>query len=1040
MIHQSPSLRLLFSGLLLSSMVIGLYSGCLVLRSFYADQNRPDPPMDSARNRGGSLRSIDSSESRVRLPLSFEENHGQAEPDVRFLARGSGYNLTFHRNSAELRIWQHAPPASDASPAVLRMKLIDANPSPKITGLDPQPGRVSYFTGPDPAKWHADLPTFAKVCYENVLTGIDLIYYGQQQQLEYDFIVAPGADPQSIRLAFEGTDHLTTDLAGNLLIEVAGHQVRQHRPVIYQEVNGVKRDVSGEYQITGHQQVSFAVGEYDRNRPLVIDPVLSYATFVGGRDGEIGGGFAVDSAGNMYVSGFTRSADFPTAEAQNGSLRGSTDAFVMKLNAAGNTLMLAAYFGGSAEDFSTDIEVNADGNIYFCGYTTSADLPTMNPLQAQFKGKADLFVAKLAGNGSLLFATYLGGSQTEVSTEMAVSGSGEIVLTGHTDSADFPLRNPFRSSFGGGICGSGVCTDAFIVRLNAAGNALVHSSFLGGSGLELGNGLALDQESNAYLTGMTSSINFPVKSARQASLAGGNCGGGPCADAFITKVDASGALIFSTYFGGASAADGKAVNQPEGAENGVPVTRRNPLPGITELMANPAFTSFTEYFRNTTAAAQPSDLGLGIALDAQASIYLTGLTGSQDLPVTNAAQRNYGGGNTDAFVAKFNPTATSLIYCTYLGGESNENTDNLRFAVSGFSHQCIAVDATGNACVTGTTISEGFPQISPLTPGLGADAFVTRFNSSGAITFSSYYGGSDIELGQSITVNAAGAIFLLGATASTDLATVLPLQSALRGEIDLFIARIDEGNNNGNTGSLTSVSAADYRESEVARESIVAAFGSELTTGIFVASTLPLPTSLGGTTLKIRDSAGIERPAPLFFVSPQQINYYVPEAVADGTATITVITSNGRVSVGTVKISPTVPGLFSANSTGQGVAAALIVRAQANGAQSYESVAQYQATQGKFVTLPIDLGADQGAATDIVTLVLFGTGIRYRQAVSVRVGSVNSPVEYAGITPGLIGLDQVNVRLPRTLMGSGEIPVRLTVDGREANVVTIGIR
>lgn len=973
--------------------------------------------------------------SRISLLLSFEENRGQADQRVRFLARGRDYSLALDSPGAELRLSRRDHPA-----ASLRLNLVGGS-ARKISGLEPLPGRVSHFTGNDPAKWRTGIATYARVRSEEVWPGIDVVWYGNEQQLEYDFIVAPGADPQTIRLAFEGADRLSTDDAGDLLIEVAGRQVRQHRPFIYQEVNGLKREITGEYQIEENHQVSFVIGDYDRDRPLVIDPVLSYATYFGGASVELGGSIALDSAGNLYLSGTTGSADFPTVGATPGSLKGEADAFVMKLNAAGNTLLYAAYFGGSGADLSTDLATDAAGNLYFCGYTSSTDLPTMNPAQAQMKGEADLFVAKLDSNGGLLYSTYLGGGKPEISTELAVDAAGEVVLTGFTASADFPLRNPFKSTLSAGTCGSTTCPDAFVAKLNAGGNALVYSSYLGGSGLDTGNGLALDSGGNAYLTGMTTAPDFTVKNAQQPALAGGVCGSAPCSDAFITKVDPTGALVFSTYFGGGRGRNGgvKAAAEPEDSA----VAERGVLPklftdSVAQQFVSPLISSFGKSATSGLVDTEPSDLGLGIALDAQGNIYLTGVTGSIDLPVRNAAQPTHKGGKTDAFVAKFNPTATALVYCTYLGGNDNELFENTILALLGFSHQLIAVDSSGAAYVTGTTVSADFPQKNQLTPGLRADAFVTQLDPAGAIIFSTYYGGSGDDIGQSIVVDSAGAILIQGGSDSADLPTVTPLQSAMRGEIDLFIARI--GGESSNAVPVTCVSAANYKGGEIARESIVAAFGTEMATGLALATSLPLPTSLGGTTVKIRDSAGTERAAPLFFVSPGQINYYVPEGTADGAATITVTSGSGKVSTGTVQIRAAVPGLFSANASGQGVAAALAVRVKANGALIYEAVAQWDATQGRFGPLPIDLGPDQGAATDVIVLALFGTGIRYRQSVSVNIGGVAVPVDYAGITPGFIGLDQVNVRLSRSLIGRGEAPVNLIVDGRTANQVTVAVK
>ena len=317
------------------------------------------------------------------LPLSFEANHGQSDSKVKFLSRGSGYSLFLTSNEAVLvlsqseadenrkasRVARTAVRAKHRKSAVVRMTLVEANPQSQAAGHDALPGKSNYFIGNDPAKWRTNIPTYAKVRYEGVYPGVDLVYYGNQGQLEYDFVVAPGADPRLVTLAFEGAREVHIDARGELVLGVEGGEVRQHKPVVYQEVAGVKQEVAGRYVMKGTRQVGFRVAAYDPSRPLIIDPVLVYSTYLGGSDEDVGFGIAVDAAGNAYVTGETSSTDFPTtAGAAQTTYAGGSDAFVTKLDATGSGLVYSTYLGGSDGDIGLAIAVDGAGSAYVTGY------------------------------------------------------------------------------------------------------------------------------------------------------------------------------------------------------------------------------------------------------------------------------------------------------------------------------------------------------------------------------------------------------------------------------------------------------------------------------------------------------------------------------------------------------------------------------------------------------------------------------------------------------------------------------------------------
>jgi hypothetical protein len=670
------------------------------------------------------------------LPLAFEINQGQTDVAVRFLAHGAGYSLFLIPTEAVLALRPASPnvdlatdrpghramaPIDPAPSTVMRLALAGANPAPIVEGLDLQPGRSHYLIGNDPARWQRNVARFGKVKYHQVYPGVDLVYYGNQRQLEYDFVVAPGADPGRIQLKPSGVQSLKLDEHGNLVLGTGHGDVLQHKPRIYQDIAGKRRMVDGRYALLDEQRVGFVVGQYDTTQALVIDPVLAYSTYLGGSDIEAELRIAVDGDGNAYVTGSTRSTNFPTASAHQGSNAGHFDAFVTKLNAAGNSLVYSTYLGGSSnDDYGRGIAVDGAGNVYVAGATGSTDFPTVAAIQPAYAGgNFDAFVAKLNPSGSaLLYSTYLGGNEYELARSIAVDSAGNAYVTGDTGSQNFPTAAPLQANYGG--CGE---YDAFVTKFNATGRALVYSTYLGGCGLEQSYGIAVDGAGNAYVGGYTGSSNFPTTSPLQAAFAGGPT------DAFVAKLNAAGnAWVYRTYLGG----------------NG-------------------------------------GDLVFGIAIDSGGNAYITGSTESTNFPTLAAFQPMHGGGFIDAYVSKINASGRALVYSTYLGGNGSDGataiavdntgavsligrTFSTNFPVAaslqtvadpthgeGFVTKLsssgaalaystylggagadigtgIAVDASGNAYVVGATDSVNFPTIHPLQSANGgmSDGFVAK--------------------------------------------------------------------------------------------------------------------------------------------------------------------------------------------------------------------------------------------------------------------------------------------------------------------------
>jgi autotransporter-associated beta strand protein len=653
------------------------------------------------------------------LPLSFEANEGQLAPQVQFSSSGSGYTLFLTSASAYLSLQKDtATGASD--PALVQMQLVGANADAKGAGLNLQDSTSNYLIGSDPSQWHQGVANFGSVKFSNVYQGVDLIYYGNQRQLEYDFVVAPGANPNSIALAFPGTPSLSLDANGDLLVHTTGGDLVEHAPVLYQMNGAQKVAVSGSYVIGADNTVHFQVGAYDHALPLVIDPVMSYATYLGGSGADNSQAVAVDAAGNVYITGFTGSSNFPTQSALQGQLGGQGNVFVAKINPAGNGLVYSTYVGGGGFDLGLALRVDIAGNAYVAGTTTSGNFPVKNAIQGTFGGGSDAFVFKLnsSGNG-LVFSTYLGGAGVEFAQGLALDASSNIYVVGFTYSTNFPTVNALQPTAGGG-------QDAWVAKIASSGTSLIFSTYLGGAQDDSAQSVGIDASGNVYVAGDTYSANFPTKNPLR-SYGGGD-------DAFVAKLNANGsALLFSTFLGGSGDDRASAIRlDASGNVYVVGSTSSTNFPTVNALQSK--FGGNTDAFVtklssdgssigfSTYLGGSDVDQAMALAVDSSNNIYVVGFTASTDFPIVNGAQTTLGGGDGDAFLVKLPGTGSSITYSTYFGGADDDRAMG------------VAIDGLGNIYIAGTTASGNFPTVNALQSGFGGsfDGFIIKMSQAPA--------------------------------------------------------------------------------------------------------------------------------------------------------------------------------------------------------------------------------------------------------------------------------------------------------------------
>lgn len=686
----------------------------------------------------------------LNCPIAFQINAGQVRPEVKFISQQRGYRLfltpqdavfAFSNGASQTaRVRRTTRRANGSKPDSLRLHLVGSNPHTDSEGRKTVPSYSNYLIGNDPRNWRTHVPQFAEVWSRAIYPGIDLVYYGNQGQLEYDFIVARGANPDRIKFSIGGSESpspIRLNEHGDLVVPGHDGEVLFHKPLLYQgkscsrerpnhaaDEPGCKALNGGEFRVqhAAHSGVlvSFRLPAYDHSLPLVIDPAVVFSTFLGGSYGDGVDGMKVDSAGNIYLFGDTSSSDFPvTPGAYQTSLAsppdiGSADAFVTKLSPDGSQILWSTYLGGSKEEMPQGIAIDSANNVYLTGQTTSKDFPVVNAFQPQSHTYSTGFVSKLSSDGSkLIYSTFLGGSSSDNIAAVAVDEKDEAVVVGMTNSLDYPLMNPLQATCPG--CQYG---NAVITKFSADGSALVFSTYLGGASPAEAVGVALDASDSIYLTGSTQA-NFPTTPNAFHITCTSNT---QCP--FVSKLDASGQnLMYSGVLN-----DGR---------------------------------------------------GTAIAVNSTGNAFVTGYAGNA-FPVTPGAFQTKPGlpsGDFDAFVTEVDATGSSLVYSTYLGGNG---------ADYGWA---IAVDSSNNAYITGQTDSTNFPLQNPLQTlfyqGVHS-IFVSELNSTGsALLFSTYWGGGaggyGGQQGNAIALDNAGNIYFAGSTLVPDFPVVNPIQSQLQG-------------------------------------------------------------------------------------------------------------------------------------------------------------------------------------------------------------------------------------------------------------------
>ncbi len=943
------------------------------------------------------------SKSRAERALparSFEANQGQADRSVEFLWRGARSSFCLKAGGEAL---MRVPQGS------LRMSLAGGAADRPGEGIGAAPGTIHYLVGGNPGRWHLNVAAYRAVRYERVYPGIDLVYHGGNDQIEYDLVVAPGADPAVIALDFSGADRMELDSGGDLVFHVHGDTIRHRKPRIYQAGARGQREIAGRYVLDGPHRVRFDLGAWDRRLPLLIDPVVAYGTFLGGAGNDGAFSMALDRGGNIYLAGITASASFPLTAGGTPvrPFSGGTDAFVAKLNPQGTALLYLTYLGGSDGDAVMSIAVDAQGNAYVTGGTNSRDFPvTSGSIQARFGGtgghslppfsgpSGDGFVAKLNSTGTLVYSSYLGGTGVDQGYGIAVDATGAAYVAGVTESPDFPITaGAFQAARRG-------TSDIFVARIHPSGGSLLYSTYLGGSRENYAFALGLDAAGSAYVTGITSSDDFPVTAGAFQQRRTGEATG------YVAKLNSTGtALGYATYLGG----------------------------------------------NNNTYV-------YGLAVDGAGSAYVTGVTNATDFPATAGAfqwrAKTMGQGG-DAFVTQLDAAGGSLVYSSVFGGNGPD------------FGRAIAVDPSGNAYVTGSAGPFGngrwidFPTTTDAAQRCGTGnpaGFLVRLAAGGkSLQYSSYLGGGTGSgtMGGAIALDPQGRVWLAGSTSAADFPIGGgPVQAMPGGGSstfdstnlyafagDAFLAGVDLAAPHP-FGLTCEADAASLAPNLVSPGEIVSLFGAGIGPETGVAAGLDadgrLPTTLANTRVLFDGIA-----APLLFVRADQVNAVAPFALAGKSSTqVQIEYAGAKTAARTIPVTGAAPGIFTVDSSGSGQAAALnedgSYNTPANPARAGSVVVLFATGAGKLDPVPEDGRVVRGALPQTAPAMAY-------------VGYCPAEVLYSGSAPDLIaGAIQVNLRIPEAApppapagatCGSGNVPVILLFGGAPSQgTVTISVR
>ena len=948
-----------------------------------------------------------SPDSASAFPVHFEPADARGD---RYLVRGPGFGFDVQALTNSLRF------VGDDG-GEIRTRFLGARGSAKIVAGEKLSAVTNYFVGNSPKAWRTAVPRYREIRVNGLYPGIDLLYYGHAgaQQLEYDFIVHPGADPSAIRFAVSGGS-LSLD-KGDLIIARGDKKLHWKAPVIYQMTDARRVEVAGNYELDSGKRVRFHVAPHDRSKDLIIDPALAYVTYLGGSSREWSRGVATDPAGNVYITGLTSSTDLKTSAGviqpafagKNLTRTFSGDAFVAKFTPAG-VLTYMTYLGGKLDEFGFGIAADASGNAYVVGMTTSSDFPvTQGSFQPVFGGSGgnfceragDAFVTKLNPTGSqLVYSTYLGGRQDDFGTAIAVDPSGNAYVTGWTISTDFPITQGAYStdmSGIGGQTGRPPCNglpwfdtgDAFVTKLNPSGSQVVFSTYLGGSGDDAGIAIALDSSQNVFVGGFTLSKNFPTTTGaplRSFSGTDPNNFFFVTGDGFVTKLASNGAsLMYSTYLGGIG-------------EDGV----------------------------------------TGIAIAADGTAWVTGATSSVNFPVTSGAiQKQYKGYinvpfdieqvTGDAFVTHLNSDGTAFLYSTFLGGAQNDLGAAVR------------IDPSGLVLVTGFTDSSHFPVTANAAQKVWAgdglcsfgrlcgtqyfqfgDGFITAIDpASTTPVYSTFIGGGRDDTLLGMALDGSGGVWAGGSTHSTDViaSSGTVFQKANAGRDDALLVHISTISG----PSLNAVAnAASNATSAVSPGMIFVGYGSQIGPDPLVGAALDsngkLATSRSNTTITFDGVL-----SPIVYVSASQVAGVVPYSVAGKTSTQVIVTYNGKSTPPvTVPVVAAAPGLFSSNFSGTGPAVAFNQDGTLNSASNPAARGTVIVLYGTGEGLTNPPGADGtiavGGALANPTLGCTGT-----------VGVIPGVVQYCGSVPGVVeGEFQVNLQTSSSTP-TGPQPVAVSI-------------
>jgi len=1005
----------------------------------------------------------------MSVPLSFEPNQGQADSPVQFLSRGSGYALFLTPGQVVLNLERQQPasPAATgqtpeaASVDTLRMSLIGANAKVSPVGMSPQPGVVSYFIGNDPKNWRSGIPTYGKVDYAQIYPGVDLVFYGNQRQLEYDFVVAPGADPSRIAWRIDGA-RASVDAEGNLVLSASNGPASFKKPALYQLDGDRKTSVEGRFAVAGNQ-IRFRLGSYDHSKALIIDPVLSYASYLAGSSTDhiglatgpgnlavgISQGIAVDSAGSAYVAGYTYSIDFPTKNpyksAPPAKVAGVSpgiwpSAFVTKFSPDGGSLVYSTYLGGNGYDYVYAIAVDSSGSAYVTGETDSPDFPvTTGAYQtvcdptptnqgppyssACNTSNISVFVTKLnpSGNG-IVYSTFLGGYAYAYATAIAVDGAGRAYIAGNEEeycSKGYTFQSCFPTTSGAVISGDKTGGRspqyAFVAAFDPTGSKLLYSTMFGdlngfscanGCGATWGTGVAVDANGYFYLIGETQAGKLPTTAG------------------VVQPTGVPLDPIFGVY-----------VQSARGF-----IAKFNPV-----TSAGGVTLAYATYLGGQTA--NTNDYISGIAIDSASNAYVFGYTNSKDFPVTQGAYQTVcgpsGGTCAAAHVTKLNPSATSIIWSTYVGDAKTDGSDAVFFTGP------IQLDGSGNVYIIGQTRGgPGFPMVNPVEPtptGGSQQVLVAELDPTGSILlFSTTIGshGLNTENPAGLVVDTAGDIYLAGNTAGPDLITTPGAFQTTSGDG----ACCQKGNGfvvkmmaSSETPTLSGVVNGATFQPPIAPSSFVTIYGQNFTaTTALWDSAIPdgktLPTQLGGVSVQING-----KDCFINYVSPTQLNVLVPPDAGIGpdpqSVPVAVTTQQGTAR-STATMAETAPGFFSYSSGGQLYPAALFANTAVYVARvgALPTASSLPAKPGDYLELFVNGLGPTKAPYPVGQVLTTDYPVADLSQVQVTIDGIPAQVLYAGMT--YAGLFQVNVQVPNGVT-DGDRPVALTVGGKSTPAGTV---